>query len=178
MDISVYIINKDWYGLGNLYYYNNQFAPAINYFIRHLDCNTTPSYDAMVKIGQAYYIMGGRHLSVQRMAQWAKAFDPDYADAYYLLSTIAIERGQWLDLYENSKIGITKQKECLGSTIEWMKFYYALALYRLDLWDELRSYLQSVDIIVSSDYVTKIFTEIQENVFGIKNSEEKSENSL
>lgn len=146
--------------LANEYFINKQYSAAVTYYLKAAEAAEETQYHlkygCLLSISQCYRILGNRRLGAIQYARFAKAECPDRPEAYYMLATILAEKlydencyeqGEWIQVYENAKIGSIYAKVHDGepsiyyTNKEHLFTIYAISLLRLGKLVELKEFL-------------------------------------
>lgn len=144
--------------LAEYYYDKDQYSAALNYYLRvaEITDDVLIRYKSLLMVSYIYYKLGKRWLGAAQYCRFAKAELPCYIESYYLLSMIKIdylysngifEQGDWIEVYENSKIGLDFSESGLNLPFyegkDNLRVMYLMSLLRLNKLDELKFELES-----------------------------------
>lgn len=170
--------------LANAYFSLGQYAAAVTHYIKCLEATEDEAYETryhcLLMLSSCYRGLGNRPLAEIQYARFAKAEMPDRPQAYYVLARARAERlvrdkqmeaYDWLEVYENARIGVIfgqgreEEDSIYYHGLIPLKVLYCLALLRLSMHDDLKHFLDTTDFTGATgsnlDMVIYVYNEIR-----------------
>lgn len=158
--------------LAETYVKYQQLSAAFTHYMKAVEAvdenNFAVRYHCLMMISWIYQMEGCRWLGAMQYARFAKSECPDRPEAYLQLCEIwesklnydgIQEQGEWIQIYENAKIGLMyamvkdQPKSLYYKGIEYLKMYYALSMLKLSKLVELKEYLNETKFDTSDKFI-------------------------
>ena len=93
--------------LAEWYYAQNQTASALTFYLRVTEVNDDKllTYESLIKAGLCLKQQGNRLHSVKSFLLHAIGLMPSRPEAFYAISLVYQQTGEWQECYSNAKIG-------------------------------------------------------------------------
>lgn len=152
------ILAREYFELG-------QYSAAYSLYLKVAETSTDDltKYDSLVELAKIYYLLGNRWKGALQYCSFAKSISPINSPLYLLICEIlvsklnhdgVVEQYDWIQVYENAKIGIYFLSQYANDKLACkLKTYYCLGLLRLGKLEELKNYLNDLTLKYEDDFI-------------------------